>query len=50
MVINPSGEAAGFAYDGKLGEVLYQNGGNYQLEDGKLTVPAATAIFVWEQR
>lgn len=50
VVINPSGEAAGFAYDGKLGEVLYQNGGNYQLEDGKLTVPAATAIFVWEQR
>lgn len=46
VVINPSGKSASFAYDGKLGDVIYQNGGNLVLEDGKLTVPAATAVFV----
>lgn len=50
VVINPSGEEAEFAYDGRLGGVLYQNGGGYKLEGGKMTVSAGTAVFVWEEK
>lgn len=49
VVINPSGEEAGFAYNGELGDVIYQNGGELVLENGKLTVPGASAVFVREQ-
>ena len=48
IVVNPSGKAADFAYDGKLGEALYQNGGDIEQKDGKIMVPAATAVFVRE--
>ncbi len=48
IVVNPSGKAADFAYDGKLGEALYQNGGDIEQKDGKIIVPAATAVFVRE--
>lgn len=48
VVINPAGRPASFSYDGQLGGVLYQNGGSLELKDGVLTVPAATAVFVWE--
>ena len=47
-MVNPSGKAADFAYDGKLGEALYQNGGDIEQKDGKIMVPAATAVFVRE--
>lgn len=50
VVINPSGKEAGFDYDGKLGEVIYQNGGELKAEGGKLIVPAATAVFVREEK
>ena len=50
MVINPSGKEASFEYGGKLGEVVYKNGGDLKAEDGKLVVPAATAVFVREER
>lgn len=50
VVVNPSGKEAGFAYDGKLGEVLYQNGGELKAEAGKIVAPAATAVFVREER
>ena len=49
IVINPSGKAAEFSYEGNLGEVLYQNGENLKLEDGKLMVPPATAVYVKEE-
>lgn len=49
VVINPSGKEAGFAYDGKLGDVLYQNGGGFKLEGGSLQVAPATAVFVREK-
>ncbi len=48
IVINPSGKDAEFAYGGTLGEVLYQNGGDMELKDGKLRIPGATAVFVKE--
>ena len=48
IVINPSGKAAEFAYDGTLGEVLYQNGADIVLKDGKLMIPGAAAVFVKE--
>ena len=47
-VVNPSGQEASFPYAGKLGEVLYRNGGNVKVENGVLTMPAASAVFVWE--
>ncbi len=50
IVINPSGKEAGFAYDGSLGDVLYQNGGDTVLRDGKLVIPGATAVFVRENK
>ncbi len=50
VVINPSGKEAGFDYDGKLGEVIYRNGGELKAEAGKLVIPAATAVFVKEER
>ena len=48
IVINPSGKEACFAYDGKLGDVIYQNGGDVTQKDGNLTIPGATAVFVKE--
>ncbi len=48
IVINPSGQEAGFEYGGQLGEVLYQYGGPFKLEDGKFTVSPATAVFIRE--
>ena len=48
IVVNPSGKEASFPYEGKLGEVLYQNGGDLKLADGKLTIAPASAVFVWE--
>ena len=48
IVINPSGKEACFAYDGKLGDVIYQNGGDVVLKDGTLTIPGAAAVFVKE--
>lgn len=39
-----------FAYDGKLGDVIYQNGKDFTLEDGVFTIPGATAVFVKEER
>ena len=50
IVVNPSGKDASFAYDGKLGEVIYQNGKDAVLENGVLTIPGATALFVREVR
>lgn len=50
IVINPSGKEAGFAYDGSLGDILYQNGGDIVLRDGKLVIPGATAVFVREKK
>ena len=50
IVVNPSGKDASFAYDGKLGEVIYQNGGDVMLEDGVLRIPGATAVFVREEK
>ena len=50
VVVNPSGKEASFAYNGQLGDVLYQNGAGYQLENGMLTVPPASAVFVWEKK
>ena len=50
IVLNPSGKEAAFPYDGTLGEVLYQNGQDLKLDNGTLTVPAATAVFVREIR
>lgn len=49
IVVNPSGQEASFPYAGQLGEVLYQNGGDWTLDNGVLTVPAASAAFVWEK-
>ncbi len=49
VVLNPSGKEADFPYNGKLGKVLYQNGGTVKAENGVLTVPAATAVFVREE-
>lgn len=48
IVINPSGKEACFAYNGKLGDVIYQNGGEVVLKDGNLTIPGETAVFVRE--
>ena len=48
VVINPSGKEVGFAYDGKLGDVLYQNGDGFKLEGGQLQIAPATAVFVRE--
>ncbi len=48
IVINPSGKEACFAYNGKLGDVIYQNGEDIELKDGNLTIPGATAVFVKE--
>ena len=50
IVVNPSGKDASFAYDGKLGDVIYQNGKDFTLEDGVFTIPGATAVFVKEER
>lgn len=50
IVVNPSGKEASFAYGGQLGDVLYQNGSGYRLENGMLTVPAASALFAWEKK
>lgn len=50
IVLNPSGKEASFPYDGVLGETIYQNGGELKFENGALTVPAATAVFVREKR
>ena len=50
VVLNPSGKDVSFDYDGKLGEVIYQNGGELKSEAGKLAVPAATAVFVREEK
>ena len=44
IVINPSGKEASFDYDGSLGDVLYQNGGDIAQKDGKLVIPGATEI------
>lgn len=49
IVLNPSGKETEFAYEGTLGEVLYQNGGDLKVENGMMKVPAATAVFVWEE-
>lgn len=48
VVINPSGREAQFPYDGRLGEVIYQKGGKIENINGKVTVPAETAVFVRE--
>ena len=48
IVVNPSGKEASFPYAGRLGDVLYANGGELKLENGILTAPAASAVFVWE--
>ena len=50
IVLNPSGAEAAFAYEGVLGEVLYQNGGDVKQEDGMLIIPAATAVFMKEKK
>ena len=50
IVINPSGKEASFDYDGSLGDVLYQNGGDIAQKDGKLVIPGATAVFVREKK
>ena len=49
VVLNPSGKEASFEYSGKLGEVLYQNGGGVKAEAGKIVIPAASAVFVKEE-
>ena len=48
VAINPSGKDASFPYAGELGDVIYQNGGDLKVENGMMTVPAATAVFVYE--
>lgn len=48
IILNPSGKETSFDYNGKLGEVLYQNGSDLALKDGKLIVPSETAVFVRE--
>ena len=50
IVLNPSGNEVSFPYDGVLGETLYQNGGDIRLENQTLHVPAATAVFIREQK
>ncbi len=50
VVINPSGKEASFEYGGKLGEVVYQNGGELKAEAGRIVVPAAAAVFVKEEK
>ena len=50
VVLNPSGRDVSFDYAGKLGEVIYQNGGELKSEAGKLYVPAAAAVFVKEEK
>ena len=50
VVINPSGKEASFEYGGKLGEVVYQNGGDLKAEAGRIVVPAAAAVFVKEEK
>lgn len=49
IVVNPSGKEASFPYDRQLGEVLYRNGSDVTVENGKLTIGAASAVFVWEK-
>lgn len=49
VVINPSGKEASFPYEGELGDVIYQNGGKLNLENGTMTIPAASAVFVHEK-
>ena len=48
IVVNPSGKEASFPYEGKLGQVLYGNGSDAKVENGQLTIGAASAVFVWE--
>ena len=48
IVINPSGREVQFPYDGTLGEVIYQKGGSLEAVNGKIIVPAETAVFAKE--
>ena len=47
-MVNPSGKEASFPYEGKLGQVVYCNGGEAKAENGQLTIGAASAVYVWE--
>lgn len=49
IVLNPSGQEASFPYGRQLGEAVYQNGGRVCAENGTLTVPPASASFIWEK-
>ncbi len=49
VAVNPSGKEASFAYDGNLGDTLYQKGGDYRLENGTFTAAPGSAVFVWEK-
>ena len=48
VVLNPASREVSFPYEGKLGDVLYQNGGALKQKAGMLTIPGQTAVFVWE--
>jgi maltose alpha-D-glucosyltransferase/alpha-amylase len=48
VVLNPAAHSAECPYAGKLGSILYQNGGTLTIQGGKLCVPPQTAVWMQE--
>ena len=46
VVLNPSGREESFPCDLKTGEVIYRFGGELKAQDGRIAIPACSAVWV----
>lgn len=46
VVLNPSGREESFPCDLKTGEIIYRFGGELKTQDGQMTIPACSAVWV----
>ena len=46
VVLNPSDREESFPCDLKTGEVIYRFGGELKTQDGQMTIPACSAVWV----
>ena len=46
VVLNPSDREESFPCDLKTGEIIYRFGGELKTQDGQMTIPACSAVWV----